>query len=88
MFTIANDQILGLVKGWPIYLVVAPHHMGIYDDIILLLNDNKGRELYYSTKKTIKECKTSAISYYKHFWPTDKMSTDININKKNTMFKV
>lgn len=88
MFNIASEQVLSLVKGWPIYLVITPHHIGIYDDIILLLNDTIGQEMHYSTKSTLKECKISAISYYKYFWPNDNIATEININKKNTLFKI
>lgn len=76
-----------LTKNWPIYMVVTPDKMGIYDDMCLAYQDSIGEDVHICKKYKLNECENSIESYFKYFYPNTKINRTY-IQEKNRLLPV
>lgn len=79
---------LELTPKWPMYMVVVPNAIGIYDDMFALIQDTRYiGNMHYCTKYKAIECIHDIEGYYKYHYPNSNIKR-IYIPKKNQLFKV
>lgn len=78
---------LNLTPNWPVFQVVVPGAVGIYDDLILAAKDTRGMNMHFCTKYRAIECIDDMEGYYRYHFPNEKYA-DVKITEKNRLFKM
>lgn len=76
-----------LTKNWPVYLVVTPDKVGVYDDVSLALNETKGVGVHICKKNRLNEAETSVKEFHDYFYPNHEFKRTY-IPRKNTLVPV
>lgn len=76
-----------ITKNWPLFLVVTPDKIGVYDDMLLALQDTGGINVHICKKYRLSECEASIKEYHDYFYPNNKVNRKY-IPEKNKLFSV
>lgn len=76
-----------LTKNWPMFLVVTPDKIGVYDDMCLALQDTAGVNVHMCKKYKLSECESSIEGYHNYFYPENKVKRTY-IPKKNRLYPI
>ena len=78
---------LGIVSGWPMFMIVTPTSYGIYDDFLKAVNDTVGMEMHYCTKYRVAEAINSIVGYHDYHFPK-YICPPVKITEKNKLINI
>ena len=73
---------LGIVKEWPVFMVVTRDKYGIYDDYFQAIEDTKGMECHICQKNTLLEAMKCIDKYHDYFFGVVGHPREINVKNK------
>lgn len=77
---------LGIVRGWPVFMVVTKNSYGIYDDYCKAMQDTMGLEVHICQKNSLTEAIKSIDKYHDYFFGT--VGYPRTITKKNALINL